>query len=119
MKKVLFISFLLICIFQTKSNAQQDSAKTGITVHEYYVIIAGVNTKKDVKLLEKHIRTQEGVTSFSNKDFPVRFFILRSTRSISKKRMEQWVNKNSYRLQLITEDPKAKKKIDKMYFEAK
>ena len=116
MKKLLFISFLLICVCQTKSNAQQDSATTTTTVHEYYVLIQGVNTKEDVKLLEKLVGTQEGVTSFSSKDFPVKFFILRSTRAISRKRMEVWVNKNSYMLQLITEDPREKKKIDKMYF---
>lgn len=113
MKKIILIGLLLICICQNKSVAQ-NSAPPVTTVHEYYVIIQGVNSKEDVKYLEKLIGKQKGVTSFSSKDFPVKFLILRSTVAISKEEIEGWLKASIYQLQFITDDPNSKKKIENM-----
>ena len=110
MKKFLFISILLICFCQNKSNAQQKSQADN--VHEYYVMIHGAITMDDVNFLEKLISGKDGVTSFLHKGFPVKYFILRSTRAIPMTEMEAWVYTRSYKLQYLIEDQKTKDKLD-------
>ena len=110
MKKIFFISALLVCFCLNRSNAQQRPQANN--VHEYYVMIHGAITMDDVNFLEKLIRGKEGVISFLHKEFPVKYFILRSTQAISMTEMDAWTNTRSYKLQYLTEDPKVKNKLD-------
>jgi hypothetical protein len=113
MKKFILISFMLICVFQNKSTAQS-SATTTAGVHEYYFMVHGIVSKDDVVSLEKLVEKQKGVTSISTKGFPVIYFNLSTTRPLSIEEIQGWLKTSTYEFQFITEDPKAKNKLDRI-----
>jgi hypothetical protein len=115
MKNLLFISFLLFSACHTKK-VQQSPVKTEPVFHEYYVMIDSIKTREDVKQLQDIIGTQKDVTYFFSRYFPVKYFILRSTRAISVQEMEEWMKNTSFKLHLLTEDIAEKRKIDRVYF---
>jgi hypothetical protein len=102
MRKIFFISFLLICIGLSKSDAQQKAQSDG--TYEYYIVIHGADAKSDVNLLEGKIIKQEGVKTFIANRFPISYFILRSSRPVSNVEFERWVNSSTYRVIAFTQD---------------
>jgi len=112
MKKIFFISFLLICIGLNKSNAQQNPVAP--TTHEYYVMVHGINATQDVAVFKGLIDKQPGITSIIEKGSPVKYFIVNSTRVISIQDIKAWISTSTYEFQFITDNPKTKQKLERL-----
>lgn len=60
---------------------------------EYYIYISGVSERNDVIYLQDLIQKKEGVSFFMAERFPVRCFVLKSTRPISETEFKKWIPK--------------------------
>jgi hypothetical protein len=100
LNKYLVVFFLLFGAY-FNSNAQSSyKSKTivGAEVHEYYLYIDSVNTKDDVEKVEALIRSNKVVTYFIGNKFPVRYFQLKTSKSITQKEFENWIKATQYKL---------------------
>jgi hypothetical protein len=111
MKKFILIGFMLICAFQNKTTAQTSAATTA-AVHEYYLLVNGVNNADETTAFEKLLATKKGVISVSHKDAPILHIVVSSTVPMSYEELQKWLSGSKYELRFITEDPKGKNKLD-------
>jgi len=58
---------------------------------EYYIYISGVKERNDVLSLQALIQEKEGVSFFMAERFPVRCFVLKSSRYISESEFKKWI----------------------------
>ena len=58
---------------------------------EYYIYISGVKERNDVLSLQALIQKKEGVSFFMADRFPVRCFVLKSSRYISESEFKKWI----------------------------
>jgi len=77
-------------------------------------MVRGLNTVNDEVSFKSLIGRQEGVISIISKGSPVKFFIVTATRVISMQDVRDWISTSTYELKFVTDDPKAKMKLDKM-----
>ena len=64
---------------------------TAINSLVHYIYLANVATRQDVLDLENNIQHQPDVTFFMAERYPVRCFVLKSTKAISKETFQTWV----------------------------
>lgn len=81
---------------------------------EYFIFISGADTREDVLFLEGLIKEKKGVTFFMADRFPVRCFILKSSRNISEKEFGIWIG-SKYKILSYGEGNKAKEKAYVLY----
>jgi len=93
----LMVFVLSIALANAQSSSKSKSI-VGAEVHEYYLYLDSVNTKEDVEKVEALIRSHKVVTFFLGDKFPVRYFHLKTNKSITQKEFENWINTTSYKL---------------------
>ena len=101
MRNLSIIALLLLTsgfssLFSQKIAAHSVSTKT---TFDYYISIAGVNSRSDVMKLESLIQKKEGVLFFMADRYPVRCFILKSNRSVNEKEFTGWLKPFSYKVE--------------------
>ena len=106
MKKflIVFACLFAFCSINT-SKAQAISTTKTITSseHEYYMFISGLDTKDKVIDFENKIRQKKGVTYFLGWRFPVVYFLLKSTTTISEADFKEWVNDKDIKVNTFSE----------------
>ncbi len=65
----------------------------GTQKYEYFIYLKGINTREDVISLQSKIQKKDGVVFFMAERYPVRCFVLRSTRFISELEFASWIDK--------------------------
>lgn len=65
----------------------------GTQKYEYFIYLKGINTREDVTSLQSKIQKKDGVVFFMAERYPVRCFVLRSTRFISELEFASWIDK--------------------------
>ena len=101
MRNLSIIALLLLTsgfssLFSQKIAAHSVSTKT---TFDYYISIAGVNSRSDVMKLESLIQKKEGVLFFMADRYPVRCFILKSNRSVNEQEFTGWLKPFSYKVE--------------------
>jgi hypothetical protein len=91
--------FIVTIFFFNGVSFSQATPNTG--QYEYYMSISGVNSKDDVRKIEKMISDKEGVSFFMANRFPVRYFLLRSTKLIAQQEFSAWLVNTSYQLKYM------------------
>ena len=90
---------------------QRGAAQNGtVTIHEYYVYISGVNTRKDVENLENTIPKKTGVTYFMAYRRPALYYMLKSTIPVSQTQFNSWINTDLYKVEFYGEGIHSKEK---------
>lgn len=103
MYKKLLVSAMLILCFVKFSGAQ--TAKTAIArseAYQYYIYVSGINSKADVEALETKIQKKPGVTYFLGNRYPVRYFLLKSPKEVSKATFSGWIG-NRFKVEYYAE----------------
>lgn len=81
---------------------------------EYYIYISGVTERSDVLSLQELIQKKEGVSFFMAERFPVRCFVLKSSRSISETEFKKWIPQK-YTIKSFGEGNAAKEAAYRIY----
>lgn len=81
---------------------------------EYYIFISGVEKREDVLSLQELIQHKNDVTFFMAERFPVRCFVLKTTRPVSSKEFESWID-SKYKLKSYGEGNKGKERAYFLY----
>jgi len=108
LSKLVFCIFLLIGF---KSYAQSTSK----TAFEYYINFKRILTRSEVLQTEELITKKSGVLYFMADRFPVRCFILKSERLISKKEFTSWLPDKKMEVGFYGEG-KESKELSYLYF---
>ena len=58
---------------------------------EFYVYLSNINSKNDVRTVNGSVTRKPGVTLFMAHDFPVEYFLLKTTQPVSKALLQQWI----------------------------
>ena len=107
-------ALLLFILFNPAKLLAQEATGNSVIPkgkYEYYLHISGIKAKADVKAIEKNIRSREGVTFFLGDRFPVRYFLLVSSVSISKEVFSSWLDKKLYTLDFYGEGADKKESV--------
>ncbi len=83
--------YLLLLLLICCNRLSAQVIPSGKNVQTYFVYISGVNSKDDVRTIEKMIAGKPGVLYFMANDFPVRNFLLKTSAPISKTDFQQWL----------------------------
>ena len=121
MQKILLI-FMFLCTIGPSQGQQSQNAKNlkkEISNYKYYIYLSGVKKRSDVLFLEKEIQSKPSVTFFMADRFPVRCFILKSTKAISASEFESWINAGQYHIQVFGSEEKDKELAYTYYIKAK
>ncbi len=90
----------------------------GIQKYEYFIYLKGINTREDVISLQSKIQKKDGVVFFMAERYPVRCFVLRSTRFISELEFSSWIDKK-FEILSFGEGDKAREKSYSIYSKTK
>ena len=108
---VVFLMFNSVAYFNAKANR---NISQPFSTYQYYISITGVDAREDVLSLQDIIQKKAGVTYFMADRFPVRCFILKSSRVINKKEFESWIS-SKYKISSYGEGDKAKEAAYSIY----
>jgi hypothetical protein len=89
-----FKIFLLLSLifFSSQSFSIQNAKSNKCDLpFEYYIYISGVTERNDVLSLQALIQKKECVSFFMAERFPVRCFVLKSSRHISEAEFKKWI----------------------------
>ena len=117
--------FLLLCpifilystILPVQSNGYHPSGQ--LSDHEYFIRISGIHTRQDVETIQNIIGKKEGVTFFMANRYPVRYFVMRSSRPISVKEFETFLNDRSLYIEFYGEGEKGREQAVLLYNKTK
>ena len=91
-----FLSLLFFfAIVQPGNSFAQTQKEQLSTTHDYYIVLSGIKGPDDIEKIEGSINKKEGVVSFLGDRYPVRFFTLKSAKSVSQEEFTSWINELS------------------------
>ena len=96
MTRIFRTALLLCALLSGKAFAQNAQPKP--QEFAYFVVLSGIETKDQVAALEPVIQKKPGVTAFQSRQFPPKFFMLKSSQPLDESVVRAWMEASGLKL---------------------
>lgn len=112
MNKYLFLIVIYLLMQNGYLAAQiaKNQVRTKNEFHEYYINISGVKSREEVIKLQEDISKQTAVTFFRSEQYPVLYYLLKSTNEITLNEFSKWIGTKLYKIEFFGEGLSGKEK---------
>ena len=112
-KSLLLTLFYLVFWHLPHAQVKTNNINKTNNTFEYYISLSGIETSSDVEKFQTKIEKKSGVLFFMGNRYPVRYFMLRSSREISLMELKTWIS--PYDLQFFGEGEKGHEEVVMRY----